>query len=126
MTGRSVPEWVGSSPDAAIPPRVRLRIWERFGGRCALTGRKLRPGDHYDFDHIIALANGGEHRENNLQLVSREAHREKTRQDVALKSKAARVRAKHLGIAKPKSSLSHPTLRKKMDGSVVPKEARRG
>jgi 5-methylcytosine-specific restriction protein A len=121
MTGRSVPEWVGSSPDAPIPPRVRLRVFERYAGVCQLTGRKIRAGDKWDLDHRIALANGGTHSEDNLQPVSREAHREKTRQDVALKSKAARVRAKHLGIAKPKSSLSHPTLKRTVTGQVVPR-----
>lgn len=99
---RTVPEWWGSSDDAAIPTRVKLRVWERCEGRCALTGKKLRPGDAYDFDHIIALANGGEHREGNLQVLSRDAHRAKTVADVGLKAKTARIRAKHLG-AWPKS-----------------------
>lgn len=99
---RSLPEWIANSDDAAIPPRVKLRIWTRCEGRCALSGRKLRPGDAYDFDHIIALAAGGEHRETNIQLVSREAHKIKTADDVKVKSKIARVRAKHLGVF-PKS-----------------------
>lgn len=100
-TKRAVEEWVGSSPDAAIPPRVKLRIWERCGGRCALTGRKLRPGDPYDFDHIKALANGGAHAEGNLQVVCRIAHREKTKLDVAEKAKIERIRKKHLGLYPP-------------------------
>lgn len=95
---RSVDLWVGKDDDAAIPPRVKLRVWERCGGRCAITGRKLRPGDAYEFDHIIPLILGGAHAEANLQLVSREAHKEKTREDVAIKSKVARVRAKFLGV----------------------------
>ena len=94
---RSLPEWIGKTPDSAIPPRVKLRVWERCEGKCALTGRKLRPGDAYEFDHILALANGGEHREANLQLVCSAAHKEKTRSDVALKSKTARIALKHRG-----------------------------
>lgn len=117
-SGRSVPEWFGSSPDAAIPPRVKLRIWERCAGRCALTGKKLMVGEPYDFDHIIPLTLGGEHKESNLQVVSREAHKAKTRADVAVKSKVARIRSKHLGITKPKGSLSHPTLVRGFDGKV--------
>lgn len=105
MTGRSVAEWVGATPDAAIPPRVRLRVFEANGGTCALTGRKIRPGDEWDCDHIRALANGGEHRETNLQPVLRAAHREKTKADVALKAKADRVRKKHLGIKTAKAKL---------------------
>jgi 5-methylcytosine-specific restriction endonuclease McrA len=93
-----VPEWVGATPDSAIPTRVKLRIWERCGGRCAISGKKLMPGDAYDFDHIIALSSGGSNSEANLQLVSREAHKAKTRDDVKAKAKIARVKAKHLGL----------------------------
>lgn len=102
MTARSVPEWVGSSPDAAIPARVRVRVFERHGGRCHLSGRMIRGGDLWDCDHVVALINGGEHRESNLAPALREVHREKTADDVAIKSKTARMKAKHLGVY-PKS-----------------------
>jgi len=98
---RSVPEWIGKTPDAKVPPRVRLRIFEREEGKCWISGRKIRPGDLWDLDHKIALINGGEHRESNLFPALRDKHREKTREDVAEKSKTARVRAKHLGIRQP-------------------------
>ena len=98
MTGRSVDEWVGSTPDAKVPPRVRLRVFEREGGRCWLSGRKIMPGEPWDLDHKVALCNGGEHRESNLFPALREHHREKTAADVAEKSKVARIRAKHLGV----------------------------
>jgi 5-methylcytosine-specific restriction endonuclease McrA len=101
MTGRSVNEWVGSTPDAKIPARVKLRIFEREGGRCWISKRKIMPGDLYDFDHKLALCNGGEHREMNIAPALREKHREKTAKDVAIKAKTARMRAKHLGIKKP-------------------------
>jgi 5-methylcytosine-specific restriction protein A len=94
---RAVPEWIADHDDQAIPPRVKLRIWERCAGKCALTGRKLRPGDPYDFDHIIALINGGQHREFNLQVVTRVAHKEKTAEDLAIKSKTYRMAAKFNG-----------------------------
>lgn len=121
MTGRSVAEWIGSSPDAAIPARVKLRIFERYNGKCAITGRKLMVGDPYDFDHRIPLALGGEHRESNLQLVSKPAHVEKTKADVAAIFKAQRIREKHLGILRPKGSLTHPTLKRGFDGKVRPR-----
>ncbi len=94
---RSVEEWRSATDDAAIPQRVKLRVWERCEGRCALTGKKLRPGDPWQVDHIIALANGGSHAERNLQIVSVEAHKAKTASDVKVKAKIARVRAKHVG-----------------------------
>ena len=99
---RAVPEWVGATDDAAIPRLVRLRIWDRCGGKCALTGRKILVGEPYDFDHIIPLALGGRHAESNLQVVAREAHREKTADDTAMIRKAQRIHAKHHGYF-PKS-----------------------
>lgn len=118
MTARFIPEWIGKTPDSAIPPRVKLRVWERQGGRCALTGKKIQPGDRWEVDHIVALVNGGENREGNLQVVLATAHKVKTRADVAEKAKVARLREKHLGMRPPKRGLSHPTLRRKMNGQV--------
>lgn len=119
MTGRSVPEWIGRTPDTPIPPRVKLRIWEREGGRCYLSGKKIMPGDAFQYEHVIALCNGGENRESNIKLALTAKHREKTAKDVAEKKKVARVRAKHLGLHKPKSALSHTKFKRKMDGTVV-------
>ena len=122
MTGRSVPEWIGATPDAGIPPRVRLRVFERAGGVCALTGRKIYPGDRWDCDHRVPLALGGEHRESNLQPVLAEAHREKTAEDVAAKAKAARVAKKHRGLHHPKAKIpgSRGTpFKRRIDGTTV-------
>lgn len=98
---RTVPEWIGKTDDSAVPQRVRLRIFEREGGKCWISGRKITPADKWDLDHRIALINGGQHRESNLFPALRDKHREKTREDVAEKSKVAAVRAKHLGIRAP-------------------------
>jgi len=99
---RVVAEWIGKTDDAKVPPRVRLRIFDRENGACWISGRKIMPGDLWDLDHKIALINGGEHRESNLFPALRDKHREKTKQDVAEKAATAKVRMKHLGIRKPK------------------------
>jgi 5-methylcytosine-specific restriction protein A len=113
---RSVEEWIGKTDDTPIPPRVKLRIWERCGGRCYLTGKKIMPGDAHDYDHIRAICNGGQNRESNIALILRDKHREKTSEDVAEKSKTYRMRAKFLGVwpkskAKIKSRGFQPTRR---------------
>jgi 5-methylcytosine-specific restriction enzyme A len=95
---RSLDLWVGKTDDAAIPPRVRLRVFEKFGGVCQISKRKIRAGEPWQLDHIVALCNGGRHAEDNLQPVLAKPHKEKTASDVALKSKVARTREKHLGI----------------------------
>jgi 5-methylcytosine-specific restriction enzyme A len=98
---RAVEEWIGASDDQAIPARVKVRVFDAFGGRCAVCtlqiAGKLRPA----YDHAIAIINGGENREANLQLLCVPCHALKTKADVAEKSVVYRKRAKHLGIKKP-------------------------
>jgi 5-methylcytosine-specific restriction enzyme A len=101
-TARSIPEWVGATPDAEIPRRVRARVFDRFGGVCQISGRKITASDRWECDHIKRLRDGGAHAETNLQPVLVEAHRMKSAVEVSDGAKADRIRAKHLGIF-PKS-----------------------
>ena len=111
---RSTEEWIGANDDQAIPARVKVRIFDAFGGRCAVCSLqiagKLRPA----YDHSTALINGGENRETNLQLLCVPCHAVKTKTDVAEKSTTARKRAKHLGIKKPRTM----TRWRRFDGSI--------
>jgi 5-methylcytosine-specific restriction protein A len=105
---RSVEEWVGKDHDAEIPKRVKLRVLLRYGGKCHRTGHKFRPGDVIEYDHIKALCNApaGENwnRESNLApILGGKVHREKTAEDVAIRTKTDRLRAKNAGLwPKPK------------------------
>jgi len=120
---RSVPEWRGKSDDDRVPDRVRLRIFARFGGRCGCgCDRFIYVGESWDADHIIALINGGQHRESNLRPVLREHHKIKSRQDVALKAKIYAGRKQHLGLKRPKRPIPGSRAsgwKRKMDGTVV-------
>jgi len=98
---RTVKEWIGKTPDSKIPPRVRLRVFEAHGGICHLSGRKIAAGEPWDCDHVVALINGGEHRETNLAPALRDKHREKTAADVAEKATVARKAKANLGIKSP-------------------------
>lgn len=100
---RSTAEWIGATDDSQIPARVRLRVFARHGGICHISGQRIRAADQWDVDHIIALANGGSHRETNLTPVLRDKHRAKTAADVAQKAKNDRVRKRHLGLKKPRT-----------------------
>lgn len=104
-TKREVAEWVGKTPDSKPPASVRLRVFERWEGRCYLSGRKIQAGETWDLEHVVALCNGGENREANMRPALREAHKIKTRADLAEKSKVERVRRKHLGIKTPKRKI---------------------
>jgi 5-methylcytosine-specific restriction protein A len=96
---RSVKEWIGRNDDTQVPPRVLLRIFLRHEGRCQCgCGRIIRTGEVWHADHRIALINGGENRETNLQPVLAEHHKCKTREDVAQKSRSYRRQLRHAGI----------------------------
>lgn len=116
---RSNDEWIGKTDDAKVPPRVRQRVFDRHNGICHLTGRKIQLGERWELEHVHALILGGQHRESNMAPALAAAHKVKTATEMKVKSKIARVRKKHIGIAKPKSSLSHPNLKRLMDGTVV-------
>jgi 5-methylcytosine-specific restriction protein A len=76
-------------------------VLERYGYRCHWSRRPIRPGDNWDLDHVKALINGGENRENNLAPILRgKEHKEKTAADVAIKSRAAKSRKSGMGITK--------------------------
>lgn len=119
--GRKLEEWFGKTPDAKIPPRVKLRVFEAYEGKCPKCGRRLRPGQ-WDCDHIEALINGGEHREGNLQpLCLSPCHSNKTKEDVRAKSIAYGKRRKHAGLKKQRSFTQWRNFR----GEIVTASRRR-
>jgi 5-methylcytosine-specific restriction enzyme A len=123
---RSLPEWIGRTDDTPVPPRVRLRVFERFGRCCDPAGgcgRAIRPGDAWTCDHVKAIVNGGANRENNLHPLCAWCDPPKTRSDVKLKSDAYQKGLRHAGIkVAPKGRPLQGTVasgwRKRMDGTV--------
>lgn len=127
-TARTTEEWVGSSPDSDIPPRVKVRIFERAAGRCQCCTRKIISPRDWQADHIVALINGGQNREANLQCLCSWCHLAKTRDDVAEKAYTARLKTKHI-VGKPKVSRPIPGsrasgIKRKFDGTVERRDAR--
>lgn len=102
---RAVKEWIGKTDDARVPPRVRLRVFTARDGICHISGRKIAAGEPWELEHIVALCNGGQHRESNLAPALVAPHKLKTAADRAEKKIIDRKRKKHLGIRKA------PTLR---------------
>lgn len=120
---RGIDEWVGKTDDQAIPLRVVLRVLDSHGGRCACgCGCEIGPGVNWVVDHVIALINGGENRESNLQPLLTEHHKPKTRNDVRTKAKIARVKSKHLGLrrsSRPMPGGRDSPWKKTFSGKVV-------
>ena len=98
---RDLPEWIGRADDAKIPPRVIERVARKANGRCTICTRETGPALPGECDHIIPLILGGQHRETNFQWLCKPCHASKTRLDVKLKAKVARIRKKSIGIKKP-------------------------
>src|SRR5512143_427357 len=96
---RRVKEWVARTDDAAVPPRVRVRVAERYANRCAQCFQQLTVKG-MEIDHEIALINGGEHRESNLVALCKVCHKYKTRLDQLAKKRIAASRKRSLGIEK--------------------------
>lgn len=103
---RSVPEWIGKTDDTPIPDRVKERISRGAEDTCLRCNRKLGGKLQARFDHVIPLILGGQNREMNIQLLCDDCHTAKTRLDVKLKAKVARVRKKHLGITRPRQPIA--------------------
>lgn len=118
---RSIEEWKGRTDDTPVPPRVRDRIFLRHGGMCHLSGRKIRAGERWEVEHVIALCNGGKHIESNLAPALVGPHREKTANDRKIKARDDRIRKRHLGIrGKSKFATNRDgPFKRKIDGTVV-------
>ncbi len=124
---RLVPEWTGATDDTPPPPRVKARIVERQGGVCSGPGceRTFGPALRPEFDHIVPLVLGGANRESNLQALCEFCHAAKTNVDVAIKSKVARVKKKHLGLETKRSRFPasrQGKWKQKIGGGVVRRE----
>lgn len=117
---RSVPEWIGKNDDQQPPPNVKLRIYERHGGRCANCGNKVLPAY---YDHIVPLGDRGGNRESNIQLLCGPCHGAKTATEASVRADVRTVAKKHIGLHQPKGrplpGTKRSGWRKKMNGEVV-------
>lgn len=118
---RSVPDWVGRDDDHVPPPRVRVRVFERCGGKCGQCGRKINAGESWTLEHLVAISVGGANAESNLGVTCGFCLPAKNAADAKLKSKGARIRAKHLGIRKPSRmpGSRHSRFKRTIDGRVI-------
>lgn len=84
-----------------IPLAIKLLVWSRQRGRCALTGRRLASVYHCEWDHCPALAlrpvaaSGVDYDPPQLDpdyimALAPDAHRAKTSEDMGRISKAKR------------------------------------
>lgn len=104
---RSTEEWIGKTDDSDPPPRVRLRVFLRYDGKCqGGCGRKIVSGERWVCDHKQAVINDGENCESNLQPICDWCDKKvKTPADVAEKSATYEKRLAHYGIKRSKRTI---------------------
>jgi 5-methylcytosine-specific restriction endonuclease McrA len=88
----------------AIPDKIKLAVFARQRGRCALTGKRLASIYACEWDHVPALAtrpvgpSGRDYQPPQLspdyiQALHPDAHKEKTGEDMGRIAKSKRIRA---------------------------------
>lgn len=101
----------------------KARIFDAARGVCHICGRKIKVGEAWDAEHVVAYALTHDDSDENIRPAHTACHKLKTKDDVRVISKAKRVRAKHMGATvKPRSLIPGSRgsgLRKRMDGTVV-------
>lgn len=56
-----------------IPESVRIEVWRRDGGKCAICGSRK----NLEYDHIIPVSKGGSNTSRNIELLCEEHNRSK-------------------------------------------------
>ena len=99
-----------TTPRRSLTDQQRAKLFLERGGKCEICGRKIRSGDRWDFDHTLALQNGGTNDRDNLKIACGICHGAKTKTDRAKASKTRSVATR--GIVpeahRKKSKLSKP------------------
>lgn len=107
-------------PRIEFTRKTRNQVFERAKGCCENNrcGAVLKPGEG-EYDHILPAELGGDASVANCMLLCRPCHKAKTADDIKRIRKSDRQRDKARGTFKRKAALSHPFLKKRMDGTVV-------
>jgi 5-methylcytosine-specific restriction endonuclease McrA len=96
-------------PDAAprrrLAARARLALFLKARGRCAACHLAIHAGQTWHVDHVRPLSLGGDDGPDNLQVLCRACHREKTRRDIARMAKAIRQQVRHHRADRPRRPL---------------------
>jgi 5-methylcytosine-specific restriction protein A len=79
----------------SMTPYRRARIFAAHDERCHKCTRKIRPGEDWDVDHVLALERGGTDDDENLAPICDWCHTDKTANDHATAGHMKRSYTKH-------------------------------
>lgn len=105
-----------------FPDSVKRAAWKRCKGFCEECEAKLFSGQ-FIYDHVVPDGLGGEPTLDNCCVRCKTCNHRKTYgTDVPQIAKMKRQRDRHAGIKRRKGrALTHPTLKRKVSGEVVPR-----
>ena len=103
-----------------ITAAMQLAVWKRDGfGYCSVCKEQM-VSTMLQIDHHLALVDGGAHEIANLRFVCVHCHKTKSAHEHKENARAKRRARKHSQLTPP-SRMTHPKLKRKMDGRVVPR-----
>jgi 5-methylcytosine-specific restriction endonuclease McrA len=76
-------------PSQSITDRQKLRTWLKQEGRCACCGVVVALTEA-DLDHVLPLCDGGGVGDDNVQVLRRECHRDKTNAEITARAQLER------------------------------------
>lgn len=104
----------------------RVRLFLEADGVCCLCEQRIRDGEAWTIEHLIALSLGGKDTDENCRPAHERCRRVKDKQDAAAKAKRDRiVDAGYRGEGKKKSRFpgsKASRFKKRMDGTVIDRE----
>lgn len=94
----------------------RVRLFDLHGGACHICQEKIRVGEAWELEHIVAWELTRDDSDGNVKPAHKDCHKTKTAIDVANIRKADRIRAKHIGAwPQSKSKIKSAGFRKSRD-----------
>jgi 5-methylcytosine-specific restriction endonuclease McrA len=106
----------------SLSTKARAALFLDHKGQCHICGGMIQPGQAWEVEHVIPLAQGGDDEPHNMRPAHAKCHKAKTADDAANTAKAKRREAKHNGWRSPSK---RPLMgskasgwRKRMDGTV--------
>lgn len=83
------------TPREYLTDQQKARLFVERGGQCWKCTRKLRPGDKWIVEHVLALENGGTNEWSNLDITCENCLPAKNAEDHGKAAKSRHVRTYH-------------------------------
>ena len=103
----------------SMTPHRRAAIFAKEHGICWQCSRRLRPGDDWSVEHVIALQNGGEDTDDNCRVTCAWCKPGKDRADQATAAKGRHRAVRHTVPKEQRKSQRGFKGWRKFDGSIV-------